>query len=163
MMLPIFKNIRWLGGLLAALPLWVMKLIEPKGAGNAEMLRAARAHIQRLIDDRSALLSSKHTTVFEKLLELFPRPDAHTLTYLTQEANTLVTAGSETTASVLEVGLFRILQNKLILERLLAELRESIPDVTVTPKLAILKKLPYLVGSSTNISLENINFMLTSA
>ena len=38
MMLPIFKNIRWLGGLLAALPLWFMKLIEPEGAGNAEML-----------------------------------------------------------------------------------------------------------------------------
>ncbi|RYO90662.1 hypothetical protein DL766_002869 [Monosporascus sp. MC13-8B] len=146
MMLPIFKNIRWLGGLLAALPLWVMKLIEPEGAGNAEMLRAARSHIQRLIDDRSVLLSSKHTTVFEKLLELFPRPDAHTLRYLTQEANTLVTAGSETTASVLEVGLFRILQNRPILERLFSELKEAIPEVSVTPKYATLKKLPYLTA-----------------
>jgi len=145
MMLPLFKNVRWLGGLLAALPLWVMKLIEPEGAGNAEMLRAAHAHIKRLVDDRSILLSSKHTTVFEKLLELFPQPDEHTLAYLTQEANTLVTAGSETTASVLEVGLFRILQNPAIHERLFAELKEAVPDVLVVPKYATLKKLPYLV------------------
>lgn len=153
MMLPIFKNIRWLGWLLAALPLWVMKLIEPEGAGNAEMLRAARSHIKRLVDNRSVLLSSKHTTVFEKLLELFPHPDDHTLTYLTQEANTLVTAGSETTASVLEVGLFRILQNKSILERLLSELKNAIPDVSATPKYATLKKLPYLVSYSLKFQL----------
>ncbi|KAI0966725.1 cytochrome P450 [Xylaria arbuscula] len=146
MMLPIFKNIRWLGWLLAALPLWIMKLIEPEGAGNAEMLRSARAHVKKLVDDRSVLSSSKHTTVFEKLLELFPHPDEHTLTYLTQEANTLITAGSETTASVLEVGLFRILQNRSILDRLLSELKEAIPDVTVTPKYAKLKTLPYLTG-----------------
>ncbi|KAI1373460.1 cytochrome P450 [Hypoxylon crocopeplum] len=146
MMLPLFKNIQWLGGLLAALPLGFMKLIEPEGAGNAEMLRAARAHIKRLVDDRSILLAAKHTTVFEKLLELFPRPDDHTLTYLTQEANTLVTAGSETTASVLEVGLFRILQNKPILERLFGELKEAIPDISSPPKYATLKKLPYLTA-----------------
>jgi hypothetical protein len=42
MMLPIFKNFRWIGGLLAVLPLWFMKLIEPEGAGNAEMLRVSR-------------------------------------------------------------------------------------------------------------------------
>lgn len=60
MMLLLFKNIRWLGGLLASLPLWVVKLIEPEGAGNAEMLLAARNHISRLISDPSMLNAAGH-------------------------------------------------------------------------------------------------------
>ncbi|KAK9772686.1 putative Cytochrome P450 [Seiridium cardinale] len=146
MMLPIFKNIRWLGGLLAALPLWVMEMIEPEGAGNAEMLKAARAHIRRLMLDPSKLNAAKHTTVFQKLLEMFPKADEHTLTYLTQEANTLVTAGSETTASVLEVGLFRILQNDAIHRKLFDELKQAIPNKDEPPKLSMLKQLPYLTA-----------------
>lgn len=69
------------------------------------------------------------------------------LTYLTQEVNMLVTAGSETTASVLEVGLFRVLQNKDIYEKLFEELKEAIPNVNEAPKLAMLKQLPYLVST----------------
>lgn len=150
MMLPIFKNIRWLGGLLVSLPLWFMKLIEPEGAGNAEMLRAARNHIRRLISDPSLLNAAGHKTAFQAMMELFPKgvevDEEHKLTYLTQEANTIVTAGSETTASVLEVGLFRVLQNKAICDRLFEELKEAIPNLKEAPKLAMLKQLPYLVS-----------------
>ncbi|ROW03899.1 hypothetical protein VPNG_07309 [Cytospora leucostoma] len=148
MMLPIFKNIRWLGGLLVSLPLWFMKLIEPEGAGNAEMLHAARSHIRRLVSDPSLLNAAGHKTAFQAMMELFPKgvevDEEHKLTYLTQEANTIVTAGSETTASVLEVGLFRVLQNKDICDRLFEELKEAIPNVKEAPKLAMLKQLPYL-------------------
>jgi cytochrome P450 len=116
--------------------------------------------VKRLIDDRSLLKGSSHTTVFERLLELFPHPDEHTLTYLTQEANTLVTAGSETTASVLEVGLFRILQNEKIYNRLFEELKTAIPDVHVSPKYTTLQKLPYLV--CRNIAMT-VRALLTKA
>ncbi len=108
-----------------------MKLpVEPESAGNAEMLRAAYGHIKRLVDDHSILLFSKHMTVFEKLLELFLRSDQHTLTYLVQEANMLVAARAETTASIPEVGWSRILQNKEIHDRLYAELEEAVLNVS---------------------------------
>ncbi|KAI0909713.1 hypothetical protein F4823DRAFT_562648 [Ustulina deusta] len=113
------------------LPPWVMKLpVEPESAGNAEMLRAACGHIKRLVDNHSILLFSKHMTVFEKLLELFLRSGQHTLTYLVQDANTLVAARAETTASIPEVGLSRILQNKEIHDRLYAELEEAVLNVS---------------------------------
>ncbi|KAI9674802.1 MAG: hypothetical protein M1817_001706 [Caeruleum heppii] len=144
-LLYLFKNLTFLASWLAAAPLWIMKLYSADGAGNAEMLREARNQVKRLIEDRS-LLKADHATVFQRLLSLFPKPDEDTVTYLTQEANTLVTAGSETTAEVLTVGLFRILQSPTMHQKLLAELKQAIPDVNKPTAYTELAKLPYLTG-----------------
>ena len=57
-------------------------------------------------------------------------------------------AGSETTANVLAVAHFHLLDNPSMLARLQKELRQALPDKNVPVELNVVDKLPYLVSGA---------------
>jgi cytochrome P450 len=65
-----------------------------------------------------------------------------------QEGLSVVGAGSETTANVLAVVHFHLLDNPDILARLQKELREALPDRNAAVALNAVVKLPYLVSET---------------
>ena len=75
------------------------------------------------------------------------RPEEKDTERLKWELNSLVAAGTLTTAHVLSVLTFHILSNPEILGRLQKELQTVMPDADSKPGWAQLEKLPYLVYS----------------
>ncbi len=65
---------------------------------------------------------------------------------LAQEAFSVVVAGGETTARMLELGIFYILDNPLVLQRFRDELSKVMPDVTKIPASKALEEVPYIVS-----------------
>lgn len=72
---------------------------------------------------------------------------------MADEAFTLIAAGGETTARVICLALFYILEDKQsIMPQLMNELVSVMPEKTTKPKLRDLEKLPWLVS---------VNFQIT--
>jgi len=63
---------------------------------------------------------------------------------LRAEARTVVSAGTDTTATTLAIAMYYVLANASILATLKAELRVAIPDPGSMPPLSTLENLPYL-------------------
>lgn len=63
------------------------------------------------------------------------------------ESLSLLQAGSDTVGNTCTVGMFYILNDKVVHTQLIAELRAQWPDKTVSVDLSFLQKLPYLVSS----------------
>lgn len=72
-------------------------------------------------------------------------PEERTAFRLWSEGQSIVGAGSETTANTLGVIQFYLLSNKDVLEKLQAELRDTFPDKNAPITLNVVEKLPYLV------------------
>ncbi|KAF5568406.1 cytochrome P450 monooxygenase [Fusarium phyllophilum] len=61
------------------------------------------------------------------------------------QAVDILAAGSDTTALTLTYGIFHILSNPAVKQRLVDELDAALPDAGTNPSLSELEKLPYLV------------------
>ncbi|KAI0382249.1 putative cytochrome P450 [Hypomontagnella monticulosa] len=85
-------------------------------------------------------------TIFHELMESNLPDKEKTDTRLWQEGQTIVGAGTETTAWTLAVLFFYVLNNRDMYEKLMAELAGAIPDATSRPAYNDLEKLPYLIG-----------------
>jgi len=85
-------------------------------------------------------------TVFRELLGSKLPGEEKNIERLTEDAVTLVTAGSETVSWTLSVTTYHLLTDPRVLRNLKAELRTAIPDLTLRPSLTALENLPYLTG-----------------
>ncbi|KAF5862426.1 hypothetical protein ETB97_011700 [Aspergillus alliaceus] len=85
-----------------------------------------------------------HRTVFHELLESTLPPDELKRDRLRDEAFSLVTAGSGTTAYVLRGTAYYIAANPSVRKQLYHGLKAAIPDPSIQPPLQELEKLPYL-------------------
>ncbi|KAF7587860.1 hypothetical protein BBP40_006629 [Aspergillus hancockii] len=85
-----------------------------------------------------------HRTVFHELLDSKLPPAELKRDRLRDEAFSLVTAGSGTTAYVLRGTAYHISANPAIRQRLYDELRAAIPDPGYIPAVLELQRLPYL-------------------
>ena len=85
-------------------------------------------------------------TIFDAMLDADVPTSEKSIIRLTEEAQTLTTAGSLTTASALDFTFYHLLANPSCLARLREELQEAIPDSAVLPSVAELEKLPYLTA-----------------
>lgn len=90
------------------------------------------------------LTSTKQPTIFHELLRSDLPPSEKKLKRLADEGQTVVAAGSLTTAHFLAVTSYHILANPAVLERLQQELRPLMPNPTEFPSLRQLEQLPYL-------------------
>jgi cytochrome P450 len=88
--------------------------------------------------------SSTHPTIFHELLNCELGPEEKTLDRLTAEGQTVVAAGSLTTAQYLQVTFFHLLSNPEILRRLKSELAVTVPNPDSIPPSQKLEQLPYL-------------------
>jgi cytochrome P450 len=73
-------------------------------------------------------------------------PQEKTLKRIAQEGFALIAAGGETTARILTIATFHILDNQDVLQKLKDELNESMVDRMELPNLGALRELPWLVS-----------------
>jgi cytochrome P450 len=119
----------------------------PKSIGR--MMSPKLAAIHNLADEseRSLLayrsgLKSKN----ERNPVVFDGLNALEDSLIVAEAVDILAAGSDTTAYSLSVGIWHILQNPTISEKLVGELLEAIPDIQDFPSLNKLEGIPYLMA-----------------
>lgn len=94
----------------------------------------------------SEKLQSSSRTMFNDLLSSHLPPHELSMDRITQDAFALISAGMETTKSTLTMGVFHILKQPSIHERLKAELTDAMPDPTLILPWVDLEKLPYLTA-----------------
>lgn len=106
--------------------------------------------VKQAVENPTSLDDSPHETVYHRLLDKKANngkvPDAGSLY---DEAQALTFAASHTTANALTVGIFHVLANNGIKERLVRELRQAWPDLSKTPTFEDLEQLPYLTAVIT--------------
>ena len=96
--------------------------------------------------------NKSHLTIFHGLLDDkgLP-PHEKTVSRLADEGQTVVFAGSETTANTVTAIHFHLLDNFSKLKVLKKELEEAIPNPRIHPTWQKLEQLPYLVSQLNNI------------
>ncbi|RYP24206.1 hypothetical protein DL765_000701 [Monosporascus sp. GIB2] len=100
--------------------------------------------IKKVHADMDAGVIHDRPTVFETLLSSDLPPQEKTLDRLTDEAASILGAGTETTAWALSVLTYHLLAKPKVLARLTQELREAVEDPQRLPPWMVLEKLPYL-------------------
>jgi len=106
-----------------------------------------KTKIQKILNSEGEELKEKgHPTILKELLDSDLPPREKEIQRLGDEAQTVLGAGLETTAWALTVASFHILNDQQILERLLAELGEAIPNPQAELEWQQLEKLPYLTA-----------------
>ncbi|KAE8372926.1 putative benzoate 4-monooxygenase cytochrome P450 [Aspergillus bertholletiae] len=138
-------HVPWLMRFTYSLPDWANKLLAPAMSGTLDFRRDLSRQVEaiRRGQDKSHETVT-HRTVFHELLESKLPPNELKHNRLRDEAFSLVTAASGTTASCLRGTAYHIAANPHIWERLHNELKSAIPDPSNPPSLAELEKLPYL-------------------
>ncbi|RYO99103.1 hypothetical protein DL764_006905 [Monosporascus ibericus] len=100
--------------------------------------------IKKAQADMDAGVIHDRPTVFETLLSSDLPLQEKTLDRLTDEAASILGAGTETTAWALAVLTYHLLAKPEVLARLTQELREAVEDPQRLPSWMALEKLPYL-------------------
>lgn len=99
-----------------------------------------------ILNDQNFFDSTESWTIYHRLLRARVGKDISPVTYLFEEALSLLQAGSDTVGNTCTIGTFYILNNPDIHSRLFDELQEVWPDSDTRTKYTASEKLPYLVG-----------------
>ncbi|EED18501.1 cytochrome P450, putative [Talaromyces stipitatus ATCC 10500] len=139
------RQFPWALSIMKSIPLVVMSKLAP----DASLLVRWQIMVRRQVDsiianNRSGTKASG--TIFQALLDSDLPPEEKSADRLQDEAQTLVGAGSETTAKVLTIITFYLLQDKKMLEKLRQELSTVETDFSASGRelLTALEKLPYM-------------------
>ncbi|KAK6996685.1 cytochrome P450 [Favolaschia claudopus] len=138
------------------LPSWLMQRIARLSKGYAQLIGYLSNHLDEIIADPSKLESNsagpeQQETIYSHLLNPInlEKHDVPSKQSLLDESMTLLGAGSETTGNVVTSGVFRVLNNARIIQRLQAELDEAFPaDDSETG----MPKMSYQDGYQSNLS-----------
>ncbi|RDX54810.1 cytochrome P450 [Lentinus brumalis] len=138
------------------LPLLVLQTqiaawFKPGGEGGVlyDSYGGLKSKIDELVAHPEMVDRDEHETVFNHLLR--PHPDKGQLEVpstkvLWEEAINLIAAGSETVATIVNVGMFYVLNDPAVYVKLTAELTSAWPEVQTTMHYETLEKLPYLTA-----------------
>lgn len=142
------RQFPWALGILKATPLSVLKVMNPEAAQLVSWQHMVRRQVDTIL--RNNREGKKATgTVFQAVIDSDLPPEEKSADRLQDEGQTLVGAGSETTAKTLSIITFYLNQDKTKLQKLRAELA----DVPLTPDggslLTRLEPLPYLTAVIT--------------
>lgn len=126
-------------------------LAGPRLAGLAPLQKLLRLQIKEVTSNPHSMLEAPHKTIYSELL----RPEANvngkapTNKSLYDEARALVFGGTDTIANALMIGIFNMLEQPELVERLRQELLEVWPvPENAPPKFEELEKLPFLVSNT---------------
>jgi cytochrome P450 len=138
------KQIFWPFATLLALPPWVGTKIAPGLSGYVSFINDCAIQVKAIKEGTN---EKSQTTIFHHLIESKDIPDSEKVNdRLIQEAQIVVSAGTETTAWAMSVLTFHLLSNPEILGKLRKELERAITDPSELPSLASLEQLPYLTA-----------------
>ncbi|KAJ6090139.1 benzoate 4-monooxygenase cytochrome P450 [Penicillium sp. IBT 16267x] len=140
-------HIPWVMRFTYSLPDGVNKILAPALANILDFRRDLSRQVEAIRrGEDKAYEKASHRTVFHELLESKLPPEERQRDRLRDEAFSLVTAGSGTTAYVLRGTAYHIAANPAIRQKLHEELMTAIPDVQQFPSLTFLEQLPYLTA-----------------
>lgn len=158
MLCHVFKYFPWLAKLAQLIPDNVVRYLQP----SADSILM----VQKTIHDQSVASlkkesqqnseNSKGGNIFDSLNHSSVPPRERTLSRLQDEGLILLAAGTETTARALAVCTFHLAENKLMMEKLRAELRDVMPSPNSRPQWAQLERLPYLVRGAAVLLVQTL-------
>ncbi|KAJ7730354.1 cytochrome P450 [Mycena maculata] len=129
------------------MPGWLMHRISPTSKGYTNLFGFLSKYLDMILADSSVLESADHETIYHHLLHpKLQRYQVPSKKSLLDESLTLLGAGSETVGNVVTTGVFHVLSNERILNRLITELDEAWPDASSYMGYQALEKLPYLTA-----------------
>ena len=135
------RHLPWM----AKTPDWLVKVINPGMMMFFNWQRDVRRQVKSIMESRAAGAEKASNTIFHELLDSNLPSSEKTLDRLADEGEILIGAGSESTSMTLSHISFYLLQNRTVLERLRAELREALPNPKTNIPWSKLEQLPYLV------------------
>ncbi|OKL59413.1 hypothetical protein UA08_05083 [Talaromyces atroroseus] len=138
----VIRQLPWAFGIMKLLPLWLLSKIAREASLLLQWQQMVRQQVDAIID-KNRTGHKSNGTIFQALLDSDLSPEEKNADRLQDEAQTLVGAGSETTAKVLSIVTFYLLRNKEMLERLRQELSTVGLDSDKSP-LSQIEQLPYL-------------------
>ncbi|KAB8278609.1 putative benzoate 4-monooxygenase cytochrome P450 [Aspergillus minisclerotigenes] len=140
-------HIPWVMRLTYSLPDCVNKFLAPAMADILDFRRDLSRQVEAIRHGEDTTYEKAgHRTVFHELLGSKLPPAELRRDRLRDEAFSLVTAGSGTTAYVLRGTVYHIAANPSVRQRLHDELVTTVPDPQQFPTLATLEQLPYLTA-----------------
>ncbi|KAF2135991.1 uncharacterized protein K452DRAFT_354132 [Aplosporella prunicola CBS 121167] len=139
----LMAHVSWLGGLMMSLPPKLQEFLTPGLITMYNMRRQWKRQIDEIKKDDKA---DNGQTVFHGLLKSNLPPAEKATDRLQMEAQNLVVAGQDTTATTLAAIIYELLANPDKLAKLNQELASAIPDPNSVPTSAQVEKLPYLTA-----------------
>lgn len=145
------KYVPWILPTLKAIPPSWVAVADPGMGMVLGYYKACEAKIREIMNDKERSIEkakqkmSTLPTLFHELLDANLPPEEKSFARLSEECQSIVGAGTETTAHALEVICFHLLDNPDKLQKLREELDHLNPDRKATIPLCELEKLPYLV------------------
>ena len=138
------RQFPWALPLLKATPLSVLKVLNPQAAQLVGWQHMVRRQVDSILENNRHGKKASGT-IFQAVLDSDLPPEEKSADRLQDEGQTLVGAGSETTAKTLAIVTFYLLRDKNKLQKL----REELAEVPLKPNggslLSSLERLPYLV------------------
>ena len=136
----------WVANTIKRLPIPIMRLIHPGAAYLVSSQEEIKDTIRISLGKDNGDKSPAKSVIMQALQDPNIPPEERELDRLADEGTTVIFAGTETTARALSVGMFHILNNKVILNKLRDELN-TVPGVTNGVYThSQLECLPYLVS-----------------
>ncbi|KAI9372980.1 cytochrome P450 [Aspergillus egyptiacus] len=147
----------WLVQLQYLVPLQVMFWLQPGTAAlfrvakgiydqSTEAMQRSGSHDFKASTETPETASKTGRTIFDRLTDPSLPPYERTLQHLQDEASELLTAGTEATGDALARAAYYLAKDKVILDKLRAELKQVMPTPTSTATWRELEQLPYLTG-----------------
>ncbi|KAA8563978.1 hypothetical protein EYC84_011979 [Monilinia fructicola] len=134
------KVFPWILPLMQSMPLWAIRFLDPKFVSVVGFQMGLRAQIGAIMNGKNTDHErSSHPTIFHEILFSDLPQNEKSVERLWQEGQTVIGAGTETTAWTLSVITYHVLANPDILSKLLAEMHEK-------SGLKELEQLPYLTA-----------------
>jgi cytochrome P450 len=139
------KQFFWPFAFLMSLPQWLVTFLVPGLSLYVGFIRDCEKAIKAIkYSPYDPDNKAGNPTLFHELLQNDVPASEKSVSRLVQEAQIVVSAGTETTAWCLSVITFHLLSNPAILQKLRTELEQAIPDPDNMVPLEKLEQLPYL-------------------
>jgi cytochrome P450 len=144
----LLEHFTWVEPLLRSMPLWLVRLMSPQAVPLIEMQKDREQQINDFKEDLAkGRKSTEQRTIFYDILENDQvRPQEKESVHLSDEAVGIMGAGTLTTAHLLAVVSFHILDNADVLAKMQAELKTVMLEKDARPHWQQLEKLPYLTA-----------------
>ena len=131
--------------MLELLPDWFVRVTNPLIAQLRSLQAEYAAQIKSVLCHNDKVGPGSHPTIFHALRDNDELPlSEKSLPRLVWEAQSLVGAGTLTSTHMLAITTYHILANPPVLNTLMKELEEAIPDPATPCSLQNLEQLPYL-------------------
>lgn len=141
----LLRQFPWMLPIMKRIPLFVLDILIPKAGALIQWQRMVRRQVETIIEDDRNGVKAKGT-IFQAVLDSDLPADEKAADRLQDEGQTLVGAGSETTAKVLTLITFYLSRDKRLLQTLRDELKTVPSETAQGGLLPRLERLPYLVS-----------------